>query len=448
MMVMKQIKWTYGVLLVGLTLLWLVAEQPWAQSYSLFPLRATVINYTGILAMGAMSLGMMLALRPVSVEPLLGGLDKSYRLHKWLGVTALVIGIVHWLWATGFKWAVGWGWLERPARGPRLPADGFFMQFVQDMHGPAEHFGEWVSYIAAVLIVLALVKRFPYRYFFSTHRILAITYLVLVFHSVVLIKFDYWQSPVAWVVALLMVGGTVGAVVSLTRRIGIQRRALGRVEALEHNASNQTLRVDIRLARDRWEGHAAGQFAFVTFSGDSEGAHPFTISSAWKNDGLLSFYIKELGDYTARLSATLKVGDGATVEGPYGCFRFESDTPRQIWVAGGIGITPFIARMEELAHRGKAGDAVDLFYSTRNPDDATVTGLRHLTATAGVTLHLIDSERHGKLDAARLCEGVPAWKDASVWFCGPAGFGHSLRQGLAARGFEVKHFHQELFDMR
>ncbi|GHT96872.1 ferric reductase [Betaproteobacteria bacterium] len=445
---MKQIKWTYGVLLVGLSLLWLMAEQPWGQAYTLMSLRAALVNYTGIIAMGAMSIAMMLAVRPTSVEPLLGGLDKSYRLHKWLGITALVLGIVHWLWAQGFKWAVGWGWLERPVRGARAPADGFFMQFVQDMHSPAEHWGEWASYLAAVLIVLALVKRFPYRYFFSTHRILAVTYLVLVFHSVVLIKFDYWQSPVAWVMALLLVGGTVGAVVSLTRRIGIQRRALGAIEALEYSTANQTLKVDIRLARDRWEGHAAGQFAFVTFSGDSEGAHPFTISSAWKKDGLLSFHIKELGDYTTSLYAKLKAGDGATVEGPYGCFHFESDKPRQIWIAGGIGITPFMARMEELAHRNQATNQVDLFYSTKSPNEDSVTHLRQLAVASGVTLHLIDSTRDGKLDAESLCQKAPAWAESSVWFCGPAGFGHSLRQGLAVRGFEGKYFHQELFDMR
>ncbi|MDR1890461.1 MAG: ferric reductase-like transmembrane domain-containing protein [Zoogloeaceae bacterium] len=445
---MKKIKWTYAVLFIGLTLLWLIAEQPWAQSYSLFTFRAMLVNYTGILVMGAMSLGMILALRPVSVEPLLGGLDKSYRLHKWLGVTALVIGIVHWLWATGFKWAVGWGWLTRPARGPRPQADGFFMQFVQDMRDPAEHWGEWAFYIAAALIVLALIKRFPYRFFFSAHRLIAIVYLVLVFHSVVLIKFDYWQSPVAWVMLLLMLGGVVGAVMSLIRRIGHQRRALGTVEALEHDAANRILKVDIRLARDHWEGHAAGQFAFVTF-GDGEGAHPFTISSAWNKDGLLSFRIKELGDYTARLPATLRTGDGATVEGPYGCFHFESDKPRQIWVAGGIGVTPFIARLEELARQdGKAGNMVDLFYSAHKPDAAFVSQLRRLADASGVTLHLIDSERDGKLDVARLCETAPAWKDASLWFCGPTGFGHSLRQGLAARGFEAQHFHQELFDMR
>ncbi|MDR3088181.1 MAG: ferric reductase-like transmembrane domain-containing protein [Azoarcus sp.] len=445
---MKRIKWIYGVLFVALTALWLLAEQPWAHTYSFFELRSIIINYTGILAMGAMSLAMMLAIRSVTVEPLIGGLDKSYRLHKWLGITALAVGVVHWLWAEGVKWAVGWGWLERPARGPRPHFDNPVQQFFMDVHGPAEHIGEWAFYAAAVLILLALIKHFPYRYFFTTHRIIAIAYLVLAFHAVVLFKFPYWQSPVTWVSSLLMIGGTIGAVLSLTRRIGHQRRALGVVEALEHDPGNHVLKVNIQLPRDRWEGHDAGQFAFVSFS-DGEGAHPFTISSAWKNDGRIHFHIKELGDYTARLPATLKAGDRVTVEGPYGCFRFESDRAHQIWVAGGIGVTPFMARMEELVElHGQPQSGVDLYYSTRNADDALSGRLRKLAETAGVRLHVIVDGRDAPLNAARLCEEIPAWKASSVWFCGPAGFAHALRQGLTGRGFDTRHFHQELFDMR
>src|SRR3546814_11501553 len=69
-----------------------------------------------------MSVAMMLAIRPRWPEHGLGGLDKMYRLHKWLGIAALVTAIAHWLWAKGPKWAVGWGWLERPSRGPQPPA--------------------------------------------------------------------------------------------------------------------------------------------------------------------------------------------------------------------------------------------------------------------------------------------------------------------------------------
>ena len=446
---MKNIKWIYGLLLAVLTVLWVFAAQPWGQSYTFFQLRSIMVDYTGFIAMGAMSVAMILAIRPVKLEPLLGGLDKSYRLHKWLGVTALVTGAVHWMWATWLKWAVGWGWLERPQRGPRQIIEEPIQRFFMEMRHTAEVVGEWTFYVAAVLILLALIKWFPYRYFFKTHRILAAAYLLLVFHSVFLIKFSHWTSlsPVAWISLLLMAGGTVGAVLSLTRRIGHQRRALGVVETLDHG--DEVLEVCIRLPRDHWEGHRAGQFAFVSFydhNGDE--AHPFTISSAWKNDGLLRFHVKDLGDHTNRLPATLKVGDRAMVEGPYGCFRFESDKPRQIWVAGGIGITPFLARLEEFVHHDPSKGAVDLFYCVRNPDTAFVENLEQLAKTTGVTLHVIVDGRDRRLNAESLCAEVPEWKDASLWFCGPSGFGHALCQGLVSRGFAAKHFHQELFEMR
>lgn len=41
----------------------------------------------------------------------------------------------------------------------------------------------------------------------------------------------------------------------------------------------------------------------------SKGAHPFTLSSAWTGDGWMQFLIKDLGDYTRVLPATLKVGE-------------------------------------------------------------------------------------------------------------------------------------------
>src|SRR5690606_37760064 len=97
----------------------------------------------------------------------------------------------------------------------------------------------------------------------------------------------------------------------------------------------------------------------------------FTISSAWRDDGLLRFSIKGLGDYTRSLPARLRVGDGVTVEGPYGRFDFRPNGRPQILVAGGIGITPFLARLQDMA-AARAGGApaheVDLVYSTNAPD--------------------------------------------------------------------------------
>lgn len=442
---MKSIQFAYAGLLVLLSLLWWIADPLLPGGYEYFAVRSVVINYTGVIGIGVMSLGMILALRPVRVEPLLGGLDKTYRLHKWLGITGLVFSVIHWLFAQGTKWAVGWGWLVKPARGPRSALTDPVEVYFGEQRGLAESVGEWAFYAVALLIVIALAKRFPYRLFFKTHRLLAFAYLTLVFHSVLLMPFSYWSQAMGIVLAVLMAGGSIAAGVSLAGRVGHRRKAVGEIDELVNFPDNRVLKVAIRF-NDRWPGHEAGQFAFVTFSAD-EGAHPFTISSGWTGDGRLFFLIKGIGDYTARLPELLHVGDLVTIEGPYGRFDFVSGKRRQIWVGGGIGITPFIARMKALAVESD-GREVDLFYNTAEPDERFIERLRRDAQAAGVKLHVLISARDGRLDVARICDTVPGWSEADVWFCGPAGFGQALREGFVAKGLATGDFHQELFDMR
>ncbi|MFZ3218662.1 MAG: ferric reductase-like transmembrane domain-containing protein [Rhodoferax sp.] len=443
---MKNIKKSFWGLLAVLTLLWLWADTLASGAWTVFALRPLALQYSGVLGMGVMSVAMMLAARPVFFEPYLGGLDKMYRLHKWLGISGLVIAVTHWLWVEMPKWMVGWGWLERPARrgppgGPLEGVEGL----LRSLRHPAEGVGEWAFYAAVALIVLALVKRFPYRYFFKIHHLLTLAYLVLVFHSVVLLQFSYWRTPLGVVMGLLMLGGSVAALVVVLRKVSIGRQTVGEIEGVIRHADLQVLEVDIRV-RGRWAGHEAGQFAFVTFHAE-EGAHPFTISSAWKGDGHIAFIIKELGDYTRTLPASLKLGEVVKLEGPYGRFNFSGSKPRQIWVGAGIGITPFIARMKSLA-RTPDGKTVDLFHPTAVLDETAMGKLQRDAQAAGVNLHVLWDARDGRLNAQRLCETVPDWRNADIWFCGPAAFGQALRRDLVALGLNADDFHQELFEMR
>ena len=67
---------------------------------------------------------------------------------------------------------------------------------------------------------------------------------------------------------------------------------------------------------------------------------------------------------------------------------------------------------------------------------------------AGVQLHLLRQPEDGRLDAQRLASSVPDWREADIWFCGPAAMGRQLRAGLLAMGLPASRFHQELFQMR
>ena len=443
---MKNIKLSFWLLLAALTSLWLLADKVVPPTVNFFSLRSIFIQYTGVIGIGVMSAAMLLAVRPKWLEPQLGGLDKMYRLHKWLGIAGLSAAVSHWLLVQGTKWLVGWGWLVRPPRGPRSDELlGPVEQLLRNQRGLAESVGEWAFYAAVALIALALIKRFPYRHFVKLHHWLSVVYLVLVFHSVVLMKFSYWTSPIGIVMALLMAGGTVAALMALSGRIGARHQAQGQIEALTYYPELRVLETAIQL-QPGWGGHAAGQFAFVT-SDRREGAHPYTIASAWKGDGRIVFITKALGDHTSRLRERLKIGDPVKIEGPYGCFTFADQRARQIWVGGGIGITPFVARLKELALT-PGPQIIDLFHTTADYEQAAIAKLKAAAFEANVRLHLLVDKKDGRLDAQRIREAVPEWASASVWFCGPGAFGRALRQDFIAAGLAQADFHQEIFEMR
>jgi len=448
---MRNLKRAFWTILAVLVLLWLVAEPGVFQSATFFALRSAMVQLTGVVAIGCMSLALLLALRPLWPQAWLGGLDKMYRLHRWLGISALVVSVIHWLWAKGPKWAVGWGWLERPARGARKAIENPLAAWLSDRRGLAEDLGEWAFYAVVALIAVALIRRFPYRLFYKTHRLLAVAYLVLAFHSVVLMNFSYWSSPLGWLTALLLAGAIWAALVTLVRRIGAGRRVQGTITAMHYFAGVKALEIETRTPG--WPGHRTGQFAFVT-SDAAEGAHPYTIASIWRTDSSrITFVVKELGDHTRRLREKLRVGQTVTIEGPYGCFTFDDGHTRQIWIGGGIGITPFIGRMQHMALETNpdwpADQQVDLFHTTAEVDEEALARLAADAKSAEVRLHVLIDARDGRLTGERLRAAVPDWREASIWFCGPAGFGEALKRDLAAQGFPVeRHFHQELFAMR
>lgn len=442
---MHHIKRRFWGLLLALSILWLLADSFLPSPFTYFSFRNVFMQYSGVLGIGVMSVAMLIATRPAWLERRWGGLDKMYRLHKWLGIAGLALAIVHWWWAQGTKWMVRWGWLARPQRKRITDVElGLVEGWLRSQRGLAESVGEWAFYAAVILIALALIKRFPYRLFAKTHRWIAAVYLVLAYHAAVLLKFSYWPQPLGWVMATLLLAGTVSAALVLSGRVGAHRKTQGTIEAVTAYPDLRVIEAAVRL-QEGWPGHAAGQFAFVTFDA-KEGAHPYTIASAWDATARRIVF-KALGDHTSTLREQLKEGDAVSVEGPYGRFDFHDRHARQIWIGAGIGITPFVARMKQLAQR-RAHHAIDLFHPTSDFDQSAIDKLTADARAAGVRLHLLRSPRDGVLDAATIRAAVPDWRQASIWFCGPAGFGSALRKDFVGSGLRQADFHQELFQMR
>lgn len=425
------------------------------------------IYLSGLLAMGLMSMAMVLALRPAWLENPLGGLDKMYRLHKWIGISAVLAVLAHWL----LKESSGVitdlvGRTDRPARELVLP-------FLTSSRSLAKDLGSWSFYAAVVMLLLTLWKKFPYHPWRLLHKIMPVLYLMMVFHAAALMPLNYWTGPSGVLLAILLVAGTFSALVALTQKIGATRQYNGHITGLK--SYGPVLEVTCDAGPD-WPGHIPGQFAFVRFD-TLEGHHPFTIASAAEpGSHRVVFEIKALGDYTRTLSEKLHVGQPARIEGPYGRldFRTGRSEATQVWVAGGVGITPFIAWLESLQPdaspesvtpttatapapvlTGKPQDmpwnSIQMHYCVNHADkDPFAIRVRALCEKLPfLKLHIHDGHKGDRLDAHKLLGTLSKENpQLDVWICGPTGLANSLRQAIDSQHLTQASLHQEVFEMR
>lgn len=132
--------------------------------------------------------------------------------------------------------------------------------------------------------------------------------------------------------------------------------------------------VAIHLKKPEGFGFKAGQAVYLTLpalkEADGKGrVRTFSISSA-PEDADLVIATRLTDSAFKRGLASLPVGSAVEVEGPYGDLTLHDDATRSaVFLAGGIGITPFRSMIRDNAKRARASDLY-LFYSNRRAEDA------------------------------------------------------------------------------
>ena len=192
----------------------------------------------------------------------------------------------------------------------------------------------------------------------------------------------------------------------------------------------------------------SGQFflwRFLTRQGWWQ-AHPFSLSAA-PNPDWLRFTAKDVGDFTRTL-ASLEPGTPVIAEGPYGAFTARRRTQRRVlMIAGGIGITPLRAMLENLPAR--KGD-LSLIYRASNDADVVLRAeLDEIARRRGAAVHYLTGRRGGDadLDAPRLralCRDVGG---RDVYVCGPSGFTAHVRTLLDDLDVPAARIHSEDFEL-
>ncbi|MFC5806018.1 ferric reductase-like transmembrane domain-containing protein [Streptomyces heilongjiangensis] len=191
----------------------------------------------------------------------------------------------------------------------------------------------------------------------------------------------------------------------------------------------------------------AGQFCVWRFPGHNHWwlANPFSLSAA--PDGrTLRLTAKAVGSASAGLRH-VPVGSRAFVEGPYGAFTSLHRTrPGALLIAGGVGITPVRALLEE-----EAADDVVVLYRVRSEDDAVLADeVRTLVGDLGGRLHLLTGrtgEGAPPFEPENLRALVPDVAERDVYVCGPPAMTTAVLTSLRALKVPARQVHAERFGL-
>jgi predicted ferric reductase len=193
-----------------------------------------------------------------------------------------------------------------------------------------------------------------------------------------------------------------------------------------------------------------GQF-FLWRTLDRQGWwRPIPLSlSAPPGSSHLRVTVKALGDDTARLQH-VRPGTPMFAEGPLGAFTPDRRRGESVLlIAGGIGITPLRAMLDDLA--AGAGDVIVLYRVAAAPDAALWKELAAANELPNVTARLLVGPEIGNDETDRL--GIPALRaevpdlaGRDVYVCGPVAMIDAVVPRLRNLGVPPQHIHLERFE--
>jgi len=206
--------------------------------------------------------------------------------------------------------------------------------------------------------------------------------------------------------------------------------------------------VEIELApKEKKMPYVAGQFAFFEFRDPGIGReeHPFSLASSPAGDNI-KIVVKALGDYTGKLK-NLTPGTDVVIEGPYGEFNFRNfPIKEQVWIAGGIGITPFLGMARDLA--GGMDYKITLYYCAKNDEEMMYFDELKEISERSNNFKVIGfcQSREGFISVSAVKATSGDFLSKDILLCGPSAMMTILRKQFISSGVPDKNIHSEEFE--
>ena len=209
------------------------------------------------------------------------------------------------------------------------------------------------------------------------------------------------------------------------------------------------------LKADKLAYFRAGQYVSVKLKiGSSVTARPYTLaaSPALALEGQYQITVKKspdgfVSDYILK---NWTVGTEVTLSGPEGPFSYEPlrDEAQVVGLAGGSGITPFMAMAQAIAD-GTEDFSLTLLYGSKTKED--ILYVEELEAICAATdkvrvIHVLSDEQaegfeHGFIGAELIKKYAP--EVYSLYICGPRAMHDFLENELPKLGLDQKHIRRE-----
>lgn len=410
-------------------LLWAISPYSIKSVASLDIFLLSVGQVTALVGTAMFALTLFLSARLATFEKIFKGMNDVYERHSKLGQLALILLLFH-----PMSLLPSYTSSIATAAGFLLPSSNW-----------ALNWGIFSLGSMLLLIVLTLYLRPRYNIWKWTHKLLGLAFFMGALHGWMISSTVSSDMVLRTYLFTIVAAGLLAYTYRTLLGFFLVKQHLYRVESV--TPVGQDI-VSIRMKPvSQAMPYEAGQFVFIRFNAAkiSGEVHPFSISSA-PADPYLEITVKNLGDYTSTLTQ-LPVGATAKIEGPYGVFSFRNkNSKKQIWIAGGIGVTPFLGMARSLT----ASDdyQIDLYYCVQDEAEAVYDAeLKSISDKLNGKLKLIEhpSKTCGRINADLIEKQSAGLNDKDILLCAPPAMIRALRTQFATKNLTNKQIHSEEF---
>ena len=353
------------------------------------------------------------------LEDCVGGLDKAFQYHQFLGKVGFVCLLIH-VFTFALKWA---------SRG----VTSYFL-YVLPLHDRLSmNLGSYAFIFTTLILTITIFKLLPYHIWKRVHRLMGVVFFLSFLHFFL----SYKTLGSGLSNAILYFAAFIGLVSVIYKQflfpffVRYFKYTVVKTEVISETLQKITLRTKNRTIR-----FFPGQYAFIHFEEAkfSQEQHPFTLARNGESNDLF-IYVKNRGDYTEAIRGSLQPNWTAFLEGPYGRLDYRSHQ-KQIWIAGGIGIALFLSWMHSV--KPNHGKTIDLFFCCHNRADLAVLEEFEVLkqGVSGIQVFTFCSEDNKRLSTDEIIKACPDYKKRKFFMCGPRKLTYDMRKKLV--GLSVK----------